>query len=253
MLRIILRGCSGKMGRVVTEVAALHEDLRIVSGVDVFDNVSRPYPIFTSFAEVPVEADVIVDFSNPSNIEDMLNFAVLKQMPLVIASTGFSDELIEVISKAAEKTPVFMATNMSIGINLLAQLAKTAAKVLGTSFDIEIVEAHHNQKLDAPSGTAKTLAKAVEDGLDFEPLYVYDRHDKREKRGKTEIGMHAIRGGTIVGEHEIIFAGNDEVIKLSHSALSKNIFAEGALNAARYIVKKQPGLYSMQDLVSESN
>jgi len=240
------------MGRVVTEVASTQEDLRIVAGVDVIDNASMPYPIFTSFSEVPVEAEVVVDFSNPSNLDDFLNFLTKKKMPAVIASTGFSDEQLERIAEAATEAPIFMASNMSIGINLLAELAKTAAKVLGGSFDIEIVEAHHNQKLDAPSGTAKTLAKAVEAGLDYEPIYTYDRHDRRAKRDKHEIGMHAIRGGTIVGEHEIIFAGNDEVIKLSHSALSKNIFAEGALNAARYIVKKQPGLYSMHDLVSES-
>lgn len=249
---VILRGCCGNMGRVVSEIASTKEDIKIVAGVDIRDNSNFSYPVFTSFDEVPLDANVIIDFSNSTNTSDLFDFAIKKSLPIVIAATGQNEEQLRSIREASKHIPIFISSNMSIGINLLSELAKAAAKVLGEQFDIEIVEAHHNQKIDAPSGTAISLCQAIEEGLEFKPALTYERHTKREKRNKTEIGMHSIRGGTIVGEHDIIFAGHDEIIKLSHSALSKNIFAIGAINAAKYLSKKTKGMYSMKDLVREA-
>lgn len=250
MTKVILSGCCGKMGAAVTNAIKDRDDMQIVAGVDVMECHTLPYPVFPAFNELPCEADVIIDFSNPVALTGILNYAVEKNMPAVLCSTGYNKEQIASIEKASESIAVFRSGNMSLGINLISELAKAAAKVLGQSFDVEIVEAHHNLKLDAPSGTALMLEKAVEDGLDYKPELIYDRHERSQKRGKNEIGMHSIRGGTIVGEHEIIFAGNDEIIKISHTALSKNVFAVGAVNAAAFMKDKTNGMYDMSDVIN---
>ena len=193
--------------------------------------------------------DVIIDFSNPALLNDLLDFAVKKSMPVVIATTGYDESQKRQIEEASRKTSVFFTYNMSLGINLLANLAKKAVQVLGDGFDIEIIEKHHNQKIDAPSGTALMLADAICEELNKPMKYEYDRHSKREKRTKNEIGMHAVRGGTIVGEHEIMFAGRDEIITLSHSARSKEVFAVGAVNAALFLKDKPAGMYSMKEMI----
>ena len=248
MTRIILCGANGKMGKVIQSVVAAREDCEIVAGVDI-NTESALFPVYASLKEVSEEADVIIDFTNPVLLGDLLDFAVTKAMPVVIATTGYDEGQKKMIEEASKKTPVFFTYNMSLGINLLANLAKKAVSVLGDDFDIEIVEKHHNQKIDAPSGTALMLADAICGELDKPMKYEYDRHSKREKRTKNEIGLHAIRGGTIVGEHDIIFAGRDEIITLSHSARSKEIFAVGAVNAAVFMAGNEPGMYDMSGLV----
>lgn len=249
MTKVILSGCCGKMGAAVTKAVSDRDDVQIVAGVDIFESDSLPYPVFSSISEVPCEADVIVDFSNPSALASILDFAKSKKIPAVLCATGYTSEQNKMIEDTSAEIAMFRSGNMSLGINLISELAKTAAKILGGSFDVEIVEAHHNLKLDAPSGTAIMLEKAVEEGLDYKPELVYDRHARSQKRDKHEIGMHSIRGGTIVGEHEVIFAGNDEIIKISHTALSKNVFAVGAVNAAVFMKDKSTGMYNMSDVI----
>lgn len=250
MTNILLSGCCGKMGRVISRLAASREDCEITVGVDKFGESYCGYPVYNKFSQANETADVIIDFSHPSALKDVLQFAKTKNIPVVIATTGMNEDHINMINSAATEIPVFFTYNMSIGVNLLADLARRAAAVLSDDFDIEIVEAHHNQKIDSPSGTAIMLANSVTSALDKSYHFEYDRHSKRIKRDKREIGMHSIRGGTIVGEHEIIFSGQDEIIKLSHSARSKEIFAVGALNAAMFLKNKQSGMYNMSDLVA---
>lgn len=249
MLQIILSGCNGKMGRVITDIVNKREDCVIVAGVDLDISQNGPYPVFNSFKDIKCDADVIIDFSNPAVLDSLLEFAVQKSLPAVISTTGFSDEQITKINNASKQIPIFFSFNMSLGINLLAELSRKAASVLD-GFDIEIIEKHHNQKIDAPSGTAILLANEINDELKDKMKYEYDRHSKREKRTDTEIGIHAVRGGTIVGEHEVIFAGRDEVITLSHSARSKEVFAVGAVNAAVFLSGKPASMYSMKELVA---
>lgn len=249
MTRIILSGALGKMGKAITSCVENRNDCEIVAGVDIA-TAECSFPIYKSFNEINVDADVIIDFSHPSVLDDLLSFAKEKKMPAVIATTGLNEEQIEDIKNASNEVPLFFSANMSIGVSLVSELAKKAAKVLQGSFDIEIVEAHHNQKIDAPSGTALMLADSISEALDEKPIYEFDRHSKRMKRTKNEIGIHAVRGGTIVGEHEIIFAGPDEVIKISHSAYSKQLFANGSVNAGLFLVGKEAGFYSMKDLVN---
>lgn len=248
MTKIILCGALGKMGKVITSIVSERDDCEIVAGVDIGTGEAA-FPIFSAPSKVDVPADVLIDFSHPSALPGILEFAVAASMPVVLATTGYTPEQVQLIHRAAERIPVFFTANMSLGINLLSELAKTATKILGTGYDIEIVEMHHNKKIDAPSGTALMLANEISSVMDEKAEYVYDRHKKREKRSKNEIGLHAVRGGTIVGEHEIIFAGIDEVIKLSHSAGSKSVFAAGAVNAAVFMNGKDAGLYAMSDLV----
>ena len=248
MTKIILCGANGKMGHVIQSVVAGRDDCEIVAGVDI-NTESSGFPVYSTFGEIKETADVIIDFSNPALLDSMLAFSEDKKIPVVIATTGYDDKQKKQIEKASEKCAVFFTYNMSMGINLLANLAKKATEVLGSDFDIEIVEKHHNQKIDAPSGTALMLADAICEEIDKPVKYEYDRHSKREKRTKNEIGMHSVRGGTIVGEHEIIFAGRDEIITLSHSARSKEIFAVGAVNAAVFMAGKSNGLYSMKDMI----
>ncbi len=248
MKKIILCGANGKMGHVIRNIVAADNECEIVAGVDI-NTESTDFPIYSEINSVKESADVIIDFSNPALLNSLLEYSAAKKIPVVIATTGFDDDQKMQIENAATENGVFFTYNMSLGINLLATLAKKAVDVLGNDFDIEIIEKHHNQKIDAPSGTALMLADAICEEIDKPMKYEYDRHSKREKRSKNEIGMHAVRGGTIVGEHEIIFAGRDEIITLSHSARSKEIFAVGAVNAAKYMVGKGAGLYTMKDLI----
>ena len=249
MTRIVLTGACGKMGKVIQSVVEARNDCEIVAGIDVINDNSVPFPIYDSLRSVTQEADVVIDFSNPSLLDELLRFGCKHQTPLVIATTGFDECQKKLISDASKICPIFFTYNMSIGINLLANLAKKAVAVLGNDFDIEIIEQHHNQKIDAPSGTALMLADAISEEFDNPMKYEYDRHSKREKRTKSEIGIHSIRGGTIVGEHSILFAGRDENITLSHSARSKEVFAVGAVNAAVFMKDKTPGMYDMGELV----
>lgn len=249
MVNILLSGACGKMGRAVAACAAEDSELNIMAGVDRAESLCA-FPVFKSFDDVSVTPDVIIDFSNVSALDDLLKFALQKNVPVIIATTGYNERQINDIKSAAEKIAVFFTFNMSLGVNLLCSLAKRAASVLGSGFDIEIIEKHHNLKLDAPSGTAIMLANAVNSQFDDSYTYEYDRHSKRQKRPKKEIGIHSVRGGTIVGEHDVIFAGHDEVLTLSHSAQSKEIFANGALRAAKFISGKAAGLYDMNDVLN---
>lgn len=250
MKRIILSGCNGKMGQMVAACVKDRSDCTIVAGIDITGNNSRnAFPVFTKPAECEVDADVIIDFSHPSTLAPLLAYAVERHIPAVIATTGLSSDQIERIQQTSKQVPLFFTANMSLGINLLAELAKKAAEVFGGQFDIEIIEKHHNQKIDAPSGTALMLADAVSEVLPETPQYIYDRHAVRKKRSSNEIGLHAVRGGTIVGEHEIIFAGRDEVLTLSHSAASKEVFAVGSINAALFLCDQPNGLYNMGHII----
>ena len=250
MLKILLSGCFGKVCRAVATEIEKMTDVCVASGVDICSDLKADFPTYTNFDDVKQKPDVIIDFSNPSGLDDLLDYCKANLVPVVIATTGYSDEQIAKIKSASETTPVFFTFNMSLGVNVLVGLARQAAKILGDDFDIEIVEKHHNQKIDAPSGTAIMLADAINGVLDERMVYDYDRHSRREKRKRNEIGIHAVRGGTIVGEHDVIFAGNDEVITLSHSAQSKNLFATGAIKAAVYLKDKAPGMYNMEMLLN---
>jgi 4-hydroxy-tetrahydrodipicolinate reductase len=250
MTKIVMNGCNGKMGQVITRLVAEDDDCEIVAGFDVNDTIDNTYPVFTNPDEFTDEADVVIDFSHPSALTNVLNYCKKRKFPVILATTGFTNEQKQEFIDASKEIPVFFSANMSLGINLLIALAKKATKLLEGNFDIEIVERHHNQKLDAPSGTALAIADAIDETLSFPAEYVYDRHAVRKKRKKTEIGLHAVRGGTIVGEHDIIFAGTDEVIELKHSAHSKEVFAVGAVKAAKFITDKPAGLYNMNDIIS---
>lgn len=251
MTNIILSGCNGKMGRVITRLVSQDSDCKIVAGLDINDYCDNTYPVFTDLSKCDIAADVIIDFSHPSALSGILEFAKAKKIPAIISTTGLTLEQKEEILETSKEVPVFFSANMSLGINLLSALAKKAAALLEGNFDIEIIEKHHNQKIDAPSGTALLLADAVSDVLRDKPEYVYDRHSVRKKRDKAEIGIHSIRGGSIVGEHEVIFAGQDEVIELKHQATSKEVFAVGSIKAAKFLKGKPAGMYNMDDLIEE--
>ncbi len=248
MTEIILNGCNGKMGKAISNCVAARQDCKIVAGVDLNTDTAYEYEVFSNINDVK-NGDVIIDFSHPAALSSLLEYAVSTKTPIVVATTGLTDADIENIKSAARVVPVFFTFNMSLGVNLLVELSKTASKFLGDGFDIEIVEKHHNQKIDAPSGTAIMLANAINEENDNKFTYEYDRHSKREKRTANEIGIHAVRGGTIVGQHDVIFAGRDEVITLSHSAFSKDVFAVGSIKAALFLKGKPAGLYSMKDLI----
>lgn len=251
MTRIILNGCNGKMGQVITRLVSEDDTCEIVAGFDINDTIENTYPVYSNPDEFTGEADVVIDFSHPSSLTGILNFCKTKKLPVIICTTGLSPEQKAEFTEAAKEIPVFFSANMSLGINLLIALAKKATSILEGNFDIEIVERHHNQKIDAPSGTALAIADAIDETLSFPAEYIYDRHSVRKKRKKTEIGLHAVRGGTIVGDHEVIFAGNDEVIELKHSAASKEVFAVGSIRAAKFMTGKHEGMYSMNDLFSD--
>lgn len=237
------------MGRMLYRCALDRPGCAVIAGVDQNTEAYAGFPIVAQPFELPVKPDVIIDFSHPLTLDALLSYGKMNNVPLVLATTGYSEEQIGRIHAAAEQIPIFFTFNMSLGINLLCELAKKAAQVLGGQYDIEIVEKHHNQKIDAPSGTAIMLAESVNEACGGGFRYVYDRHSQRMKRDSREIGIHSVRGGTIVGEHEVIFAGRDEVITLSHAAYSKEVFATGSLNAAEFLAGRGRGLYSMADLV----
>ena len=251
MINILMSGCNGKMGQVITRLSEEKNDLKIVAGFDLNDSIKNSFPVFNNINKCDIKADVIIDFSNPAALDSVLGYAIAKNIPLVMATTGLSQLNISSLETASKQIPVFLSSNMSLGVNLLIDLVKKAAKKLQYNFDIEIIEKHHNQKLDAPSGTALTIADSINSVLDSKAEYTYDRHSKRKKRSKNEIGIHAIRGGTIVGDHSVIFAGTYELIEIHHCAMSKDIFAVGALKAAEFIFGKKPGLYSMKDIIGD--
>ncbi|MBQ5633982.1 MAG: 4-hydroxy-tetrahydrodipicolinate reductase [Clostridia bacterium] len=248
MIKVILSGCGGRMGKAVA--AAVGNEVRIVAGVDVnaASIDASDFPIYESITEFSDKADVIVDFSHHSALPSLLDYAKATKTPVVVATTGHTDEELALMNETAKSVAIFHSGNFSIGINLIINLAKQAARTLGADFDIEIIEKHHNKKLDAPSGTALMIANAVADERE-ESEYIYDRHSVRKAREPKEIGIHSVRGGSIVGEHEVIFAGANEVVSISHSAASREIFANGALRAAIYLAGKSAGLYSMTDLI----
>ncbi len=250
MTRVILSGCNGKMGQAIVRCVMQREDVTIVAGVDIFTSCGYDFPVFDDFSKISVNADVVIDFSNPAILDGLLTYVTKEKMPVIICTTGFSKEQVAEINNASKQTAVFYSGNMSLGINLILELAKKATALLYNDFDIEIIEKHHNQKIDAPSGTALMIADSISEELPKEPLYVYDRHSYRKKRDKNEIGIHAVRGGSIVGEHEVIFAGHDEVISIKHEAHSKEVFAIGAINAAVFLKGKSAGMYNMSDLIS---
>ncbi|MGN0688081.1 MAG: 4-hydroxy-tetrahydrodipicolinate reductase [Oscillospiraceae bacterium] len=252
MTKIAITGACGKMGRVITDICRSRTDCSVIAGVDLSGEQYDSFPVFKKVFDLPEKPDVIIDFSHPSALEDLLSYCRMNNVPLVIATTGYTDEQRADITAASAGIPIFFTFNMSLGINLLVELARKATQILGGQFDIEIVEKHHNLKKDAPSGTAIMIGEAINEELGNTKRFVYDRHSVRRERGADEIGMHAIRGGTIVGEHDIIFAGRDEVITLSHSALSKEVFAVGSVNAAVFLANKPAGLYAMSDLIRES-
>ncbi len=250
MTNIILRGCNGKMGQVITQIVDEDENAVIVAGVDVSSNRLNKYPVYHSFKQCNVKADVIIDFSAPVNIGEMLDYAIRQGIGIVLCTTGISKEDLLLIDEASNVIPILRSANMSMGINLLLKLVQDAARNLAEAgYDIEIVERHHNKKVDAPSGTALALADAMNEVLGNEYGYKYDRSEERSPRGKKEIGFSSVRGGTIVGEHEVIFAGMDEVIEIKHSAYSKAVFAKGAVQAAKYLPGKPAGMYGMSDVV----
>ena len=251
MTNIVICGANGHMGKVIADVISNRDDCKTIAGIDKVTAQYADFPIFENVAELPEKPDVIIDFSHPSTLDGLLDYCRSNGTALVVATTGYNEEQTAKIKKAAEQIPLFFTFNMSLGVNLLADLARRATKILGDQFDIEIIEKHHNQKLDAPSGTAIMLADAINGELDNRCSYTYDRHSVRAKRGRNEIGMHSVRGGTIVGEHEIIFAGRDEVVSLKHEAHSKSVFAVGSVNAAVFLKDKPAGLYAMDDLLKE--
>lgn len=250
MTNIIMHGCNGRMGRVISELVEKDSQAKIVAGIDPFSAGSNAYPVYQSINECNVPADVVIDFSNASAVDALVDYCVERKIPLVLCTTGLSNDQLLKVNEASSKVAVLRSANMSLGINTLLKLLKDAAKVLAPAgFDIEIVEKHHNLKLDAPSGTAIALADAIKEELDDSYYYVYDRSQERKMREPKEIGISAVRGGTIVGEHEVFFAGIDEVIEFKHTAYSKSIFAKGAIEAAKFLAGKEPGFYTMQDVI----
>lgn len=250
MIRVIMHGCNGKMGQVISNLLKDDQESKIVAGVDISDHIQNEYPVFRNITECDVEADVIIDFASVKAIEDLLNYSMEKQVPVVVCTTGLTDEQLTKIKKASEKVAVLRSANMSLGINMLMKLLQTAAQALvPAGFDIEIVEKHHNLKLDAPSGTAIALADSINDSLNQRYTYQYDRSKELKRREKNEIGIQAVRGGTIVGEHEVIFAGIDEVIEFKHTAYTKAIFGKGAIQAAKFLAGKPAGFYDMSHVI----
>ena len=251
MVRIIMHGCNGKMGQVITRLAAEDGNCQIVAGIDTFRGIENTYPVFDNLKDCDVEADVVIDFSNAKAVDGLLEACCEKKLPVVLCTTGLSEEQLQKVEDAAKETAVLKSANMSLGINLLMRLLKDAAKVLAPAgYDIEIVEKHHNKKVDAPSGTALALADAINETQDPQYAYCFDRSQERKPREKREIGISAVRGGTIVGEHEVRFAGEDEVIEFKHTAYSKAVFGKGALEAAKFLAGKPAGRYEMSDVIS---
>ena len=251
MTKLILNGALGHMGKVIANTVRGNDKFDIVCGFDIRNDEMSTFPIYTNPSDFKGKADVIIDFSHPSSLTGILKYAIDSQTPIVVCTTGLSAEQKSEIKKTSESVAVFYSANMSLGISVITRLAKLAKEALGFDFDIEIIEKHHNQKLDAPSGTALAIAEGLNEKDEYD--FVYERQSKREKRSKSEIGIHAVRGGTIVGEHTVLFAGKDEVIEIKHSAASKEIFATGAVRAAEYLSGKPAGMYNMNDLIGDIN
>lgn len=249
MINLIISGCSGRMGHVVEEICVSDPSVNVVAGFDILGSSDHDFPVYTSPDQFEGNADVVIDFSHPAALTPLLSFCKKRGVSAVLATTGYSPEQLAEIDEAAKDVPIFRSANMSLGINVVIELIKKAASILD-GYDIEIVERHHNRKVDAPSGTALMLADAAASAVPYDANYVYDRHNVRQPREKHEIGISALRGGTIVGDHEVIFAGRDEVIELHHHAASREIFANGAVKASKFLIGKEPGLYSMADLVA---
>ncbi len=250
MIRVIMHGCNGKMGQVISNLVAEDAELTMVAGIDPVDDGHNPYPVFSDITECNIEADVLIDFSAAVVVDKLLDYCVAKKLPCVLCTTGLNDAQLAKVSECAKQMAILKSANMSLGINLLLKMLKEAAGVLAPAgFDIEIVEKHHNLKVDAPSGTALALADTINEEFDNGYDYVYDRSTRREKRSKKEIGISAVRGGTIVGDHDVIFAGADEVITFSHTAYSKAVFAKGAVQAAKFLAGKGAGLYNMSNVI----
>lgn len=250
MTKIIMSGCNGRMGRMITGLVSEDTEAEIVAGIDTYCGIENNYPVFKSIKECDVKADAIIDFSAPGCLGELLEYCESKNVAIVLCTTGYSEEQLDQIKAASEKITLLKSANMSLGINLLLKMLKEATSVLSPAgFDIEIVEKHHNQKKDAPSGTALALADSINEELNEEYEYVYDRSGRSEKRPKKEIGISAVRGGTIVGEHDVIFAGSDEVITFSHTAYSRGVFGKGAIQAAKFLTGKPAGFYDMSDVI----
>ena len=251
MVKAIMHGCNGHMGQVISDLCEKDPEIEIVAGVDINTEQHYGYPVFANIADCDVEAEAIIDFSHVSCIDALMNYSVERQIPVVVCTTGLSAEQDALLKSSSEKVAVLKSANMSLGINTLLNLLKSAAKVLAEAgFDMEIVEKHHKHKLDAPSGTALALADSMNEALGNAYHYTYDRSDRREERDPKEIGISAVRGGNIVGEHEVIFAGTDEVIEFKHTAYSKAVFGKGAVQAAKFLAGREPGLYDMQDVIA---
>ena len=250
MVKVIMHGCNGRMGQVISGLIAADEEVELVAGVDVSNHISNPYPVFSSISECDVKADVIIDFASAKAVDGLLEYCVKEQVPCVLCTTGLSEEQLKKVKEASGKVAILKSANMSLGINLLLKMLKEAARVLaGAGYDMEIVEKHHNQKLDAPSGTALALADSINEELNGEYEYVFDRSQVRQKRNEKEIGISAVRGGTFVGDHDVIFAGMDEVITFSHTAYSRSVFGKGAIQAAKFLKGKEAGMYDMSHVV----
>ncbi|MDD3206756.1 MAG: 4-hydroxy-tetrahydrodipicolinate reductase [Lachnospiraceae bacterium] len=250
MTKVIMHGCNGRMGQMISNLAAADEEIEIVAGVDVSDHIQNTYPVFKTITDCTVAADVIIDFASAKAVDALLDYCVEKQVPVVLCTTGLSEEQLEKVEQTSGKVAVLKSANMSLGINMMMKLLKEATAVLAPAgFDIEIVEKHHNQKLDAPSGTALALADSINEELNEEYTYKYDRSQDRMKRPKKEIGISSVRGGTIVGDHDVIFAGNEEVITFSHTAYSRGVFAKGAIQAAKFLAGKTAGYYDMSNVI----
>lgn len=253
MIKVIMSGCNGKMGQVITGICRMDSEIEIVAGIDLYDGIKNDYPVFSNISVCDVRADVIIDFSNAKAVDDLLVYSADKQVPIVLCTTGLSEEQLAHVTEISKKTAVLKSANMSLGINMLMELLKQAATILAPAgFDMEIVEKHHNQKVDAPSGTALALADAMNEALDGAYEYKYDRSQERKKRDRHEIGISAVRGGSIVGEHEVIFAGIDEVIEFKHTAYSRTVFAKGAIEAAKFLAGKPAGFYDMGDVIRQT-
>ncbi len=253
MIKAIMHGCNGKMGQVITGICREDSQIEIVAGIDVYDGVTNDYPVFPNISVCDVKADVIIDFSNAKAVDDLLVYSVDKKIPVVLCTTGLTEEQLVRVREVSEQVAVLKSANMSLGINMLMELLKQAAVILAPAgFDMEIVEKHHNQKLDAPSGTALALADSMNEALGNAYEYKYDRSGERKKRDVHEIGISAVRGGSIVGEHEIIFAGLDEVITFEHTAYSRSVFGKGAVEAAKFLAGKPAGYYGMPDVIKET-
>ncbi len=249
MQKIIISGCCGHMGRVVAEICSADPDVEVVAGFDLLGQ-SDDFPVYANPALCDVSADAVIDFSSPAALTPLLQYCMEHQLPVVLATTGYDQKQLDEIETASQYIPVFRSANMSLGVNALLELVKKAVSILGADYDVEIVERHHHRKVDAPSGTALMIADAAASALPYEPEYVYDRHSVRKARDSHEIGISAVRGGTIVGDHTVILAGYDEVIEISHHAASREIFASGAVKAAKFLLAvNKPGLYDMSMLM----